>query len=372
MSSISKKIHRRENAIIIVIWGIVLLTPVFLMQQNNNMNWTRLWGNWRAMLPFVALFLINHYLLIPRFLFREERKAYFSGVILLLLVLALGFQLNKPAPEQNQIPRERPMERLDNQPPPHLRPHRQGQNLPPHLRPPQNSPFKFPPLISSLLIAGLIIGFDTGLRMTFRWGIIQHDKAELEKENVSNQLAFLKNQLSPHFFMNTLNNIHALIDISTEEAKEAVIKLSHLMRHLLYESERNLISLKKEIDFIEAYIDLMRLRFSERVKIEFNWEQIDLESQVPPLLFTNLLENAFKHGISYEKDSYIFIHLKKEGKRLIFQIENSNHSKNSEDGASGIGVENTKQRLDLLYPENYSFEQIEKNEFFKITLNIPL
>jgi len=372
MSNKERLLKQAENWIVIIIWGVVLATPLFLMHQNNNFRWQALWGNWIAMIPFLILFILNHYILIPRFLFKGERKAYFAGIVFMLVIIALGLQLNKV---ENLMPpvHERPPMHMKNRPP-HPPPHHRinGDRLQRPMPGERQTPFRFPPLLSSLLIAGLIIGFDTGLRMIVRWTQIERDRAKLEKESISNQLAFLKNQLSPHFFMNTLNNIHSLIDISGEEAKEAIIKLSKLMRHLLYESERENISLLKEVSFIEAYIDLMRLRFSEKVEIQFNWDKQNPDLLIPPLLFTSLLENAFKHGVSYENKSFIHISIKQENKRLFFAIENSNHGKIGEEAASGIGVVNTKQRLELLFPDNYTYEQNETSEVYNINLSIPV
>ncbi len=143
--------------------------------------------------------------------------------------------------------------------------------------------------------------------MMVRWSKLEQEKTLLEKENVQNQLAFLRNQVSPHFFMNTLNNIHALIDVDTEEAKEAIIKLSKLMRHLLYDSQAELVPLAKEMEFIQSYINLMKLRFSEKVKINLSIPDQLPDKSIPPFLFTSFVENAFKHGISYQNSSFIDI-----------------------------------------------------------------
>jgi len=370
-----KYIKQGENLIVIILWGVILLTPIFLMQQNENFQWRFLKGNWRAILPFLILFLLNHYLLVPQLLFKDKKRTYFLSIVALLVLLGLTFQFNKARNPQLKPEMGKPHSEIH--PPererPHHRPNQDRQRPePPRRRTEPPRPFNFPPLFSSLLLATLMLGFDTGLRVMVRWSQIERDKSILEKENISTQLAFLKNQLSPHFFMNTLNNIHSLMDISTDEAKESIIKLSRLMRHLLYDSDNDKISIQKEVEFINSYIELMRLRFSEKVEIKFEWDGKISDKLIPPLLFTSLLENAFKHGISYDKTSFVRINMQYENAHLHLIVENSNHKKQGDKDASGIGIVNTKKRLDLLYPHQYTFEQKETVDVFQIKLSIPI
>ena len=194
----------------------------------------------------------------------------------------------------------------------------------------------------------------------------------LEKENVANQLVLLRSQVSPHFFMNTLNNIHALIDINTEEAKEAIIKLSKMMRYLLYETEAEKTTIKKEVEFLESYVDLMRLRFSENVRITLNIPSVIPERQLPPLIFTSLIENAFKHGISYKDASFITIELVFGEERMLLVVKNSKPPKGRTEEFSGIGIENTRKRLALLYGTSYHLDIIDSNNQFTVNLSIPI
>lgn len=208
--------------------------------------------------------------------------------------------------------------------------------------------------------------------MIFRWSKLEQEKTLLEKENVQNQLAFLRTQVSPHFFMNTLNNIHALIDVDTEEAKDSIIKLSKLMRHLLYESQGETTSLKKEIEFVKSYVNLMKLRFSEKVKINVEVPDLIPEKEIPPLLFTSVIENAFKHGISYSSASFINIKISTPEDKLLFEVTNSKTAQKAEESDHGIGLENTQKRLELLYPANYNFRIIDNEDDFTVVISIPL
>ena len=226
-------------------------------------------------------------------------------------------------------------------------------------------------MINTVLFSLFALILDTGLRTSFRWVKTEQDNVELEKENVKNRLSMLKNQVSPHFFMNTLNNLHALIDIDQEQAKTAVIKLSKMMRHLLHEPESGKISLNDEIGFLHNYIDLMRIRYSEKVEIKIDLPTEAPEVSIPPLLFTSLIENAFKHGISYNAKSYIHISMQLKAGTLNFDIQNSNHSKEDPDN-TGIGIQNTKDRLDLLYKSAYTMNIEETKDLFHLNLTIPI
>ncbi len=197
-------------------------------------------------------------------------------------------------------------------------------------------------------------------------------KAKLETENVGSQLAFLRNQVSPHFFMNTLNNIHSLIDIDTEEAKESIIRLSKLMRHLLYESDIERIPIQKEADFIRNYVDLMKLRYSEKVRINLMLPEQIPDKLIPPLLFTSFLDNAFKHGVSYQQDSFIVIAMTIVEDSLVFEVRNSISNRENQDKSSGIGMENSRRRLDLIYKDKYTLDIKELADVYYVKLTIPL
>lgn len=233
-------------------------------------------------------------------------------------------------------------------------------------------PRQLPPLVSFIVVSVLVIGFDTGLQISVRWAQSEQLRVQAEKENVENQLVFLRNQVSPHFFMNTLNNIHALIDINTAEAKESIIKLSRLMRHLLYDSEVELIPLKKEVEFIQNYVELMQLRYSDKVRIDLQIPGQLPDTTIPPLLYTSFVENAFKHGISYQESSYITISISYEAEKLVFDIKNSNPRLQREEESSGIGIENSRKRLDLLYGNRYSLDIKDGKDEFSVNLTIPV
>ncbi|WP_157131889.1 sensor histidine kinase [Phocaeicola plebeius] len=228
-------------------------------------------------------------------------------------------------------------------------------------------------LSDKILFMILIMAFNLLLKYFF----MQQQKLRLEetksREAIQTELNFLKNQISPHFFMNTLNNIHALIDYDPDIAKETVLSLSRMMRHILYESKSRRVHIKKEMDFIRSYVELMRLKTSEKVAISCNIPDNLPDKSIPPLIFTSLIENAFKHGVSLKEKSYICIDFSfpDEG-HMKCRIANSNHSANRQGEHKGIGLENTKRRLDIEFPSAYILEISDTPNEYTVNINIPI
>lgn len=353
-----------ETILITLMWLVVIIAP-FLFQNNaDDLSLRQTLRPYIIVIPLFLLFLINRLFLVPYLLFKKKTAKYFVFTTTIIIVFVIGLFLLNPLPRPGtpDIPRG-PM---PHQQPPHMR----GPQM---QDPMQREPHQPLPLYANFLIyAILIIGFDTGLRASFQWAKSEKEMEELEKENVSNQLDMLRHQVSPHFFMNTLNNIHTLIDMDTENAKDSVMKLSKMMRYLLYETAHDKTTLQKEIEFMESYVELMKLRVSEKVDIQVHLPENPPQRSLPPLLFTSFIENAFKHGVSYQKDSFIHIDLQADEDRLALQIKNSKGLKKEEDEASGIGLANVKKRLDLIYGEAYHLDIFETTDQFSINLSIPL
>ena len=194
---------------------------------------------------------------------------------------------------------------------------------------------------------------------------------DLEYENLSNQLETLRFQINPHFFMNTLNNIHALIDLDSEKAKESIEEFSKLMRIVLYEGNAPTIPLSREIEFLSHYISLMRLRYPPEVKITTSFPDNTESISIPPLLMASFVENAFKHGISYEQDSFVHVSIVKEDGKLIFRCANS-RVKEELSTQHGLGLDNTRKRLDLIYGNSYTLNIDVSEKVYDVILILPL
>lgn len=227
---------------------------------------------------------------------------------------------------------------------------------------------KIIPILDLLLIAVGII-----LAIAKKWQNEQVRIQELEQERLSSELTYLKAQINPHFFFNTLNNIYSYTLIDGDVARKAISNLSKMMRYVLYDSQTHTTTLEREVAFIKDYIDLMKLRVTDKVKIETSFKVIKNDLPIAPMLFLPFVENAFKHGISTIEDCFIEIKLNQNGNLIVFEVINSLLSKRqSLEDSNGIGLANTKRRLDLLYPGQYELKVDSNDNTFEVMLKIEI
>lgn len=366
-----KQVQYFEIGIYILIWTIGILAPFFMTTQTGTRNWNFIFKEWLHLIPFAIIFCVNNFLLVPKFLFKGKYWIYIIACVALVSTVAVLDNRFTPA----RTPRPNFLDQKEFS-------HMPGKPDPDKMRFHKNNTPKWPmgpkpPFFTFgiTIIYLLIIGFNSGVKIFVRWAEEENAKTEKENQHLITELAFLRNQISPHFFMNTLNNIHSLIDIDTEGAKESIIKLSRLMRYLLYESNVDKTSLKKEIEFLESFIELMRLRYDERnLSIEIEYPSTIDNISIPPFLFLSFVENAFKHGVDTRKKSFIQIRFVVEEKSLIFTIENSIFVKteNKLNENSGIGLENVKKRLQLIYKKDYSLSIHSNKNIYNASLKIPI
>lgn len=217
----------------------------------------------------------------------------------------------------------------------------------------------------------LLVGVDLGVYFYIESRRKERRMKELEAENTKQQLESLRYQINPHFLMNTLNNIHALVDIDSEKAKESIEQFSKMMRILLYEGDTPTIPLDRELGFIEHFISLMRLRYPEdALRIETFFPEDRAGVVVPPLVMASFVENAFKHGVSYSDDSFIKVEVGLQDGKVVFHCTNSSHPSEG-DERHGIGLENIKKRLMLLYGNSYDLSIDEEGRCYDVLLTFP-
>lgn len=213
-------------------------------------------------------------------------------------------------------------------------------------------------IYNRLIFTTLGVGAALAVRYSRKLMDSEKERKQLETEKLTSEISLLKYQMQPHFFFNTLNNIYSLISKSPADAQKAVHSLSKMMRYILYENTMDTIDLKKEIDFIENYNKLMLLRLNNNVRVQFDLPE-DIEGiQIPPLLLIPLVENAYKHGISSDNESFISCCLEIKNNTLLFKVENSinNDEKNEDRSHSGIGLQNLQKRLEIIYGNRAQFE----------------
>lgn len=194
---------------------------------------------------------------------------------------------------------------------------------------------------------------------------------KLRNEKEKTELLHLKSQVNPHFFFNTLNNLYGMMEKNSKE-REMVLKLSDMMRYSIYEGEKDWVTLKNELDYLQNYIELQEIRYHKKSDVQFNHTIENPDAKVMPLLFIILLENAFKHGLeNLEKDAYIHIDFTESNNEVQFVIEN-NFELQQINNEAGIGLKNLKRRLALVYPKKHSLSFDLNNNIYKVTLSLKL
>lgn len=337
-----------ENLLYLMVWMVIILVPVLnsKMLEEVHVSLENILIAWLKIAPYLLIFIIHNSLIAPRLLLRKHRYVWYLVVNLLTItaVFSLVAIYEKYAPYDTE----------------------------PYIL---NGKASFTDLAIywNILLGFFMTGLNMGIKLLYRSLRDEQQMEELKRQNLQAEMDYLRYQINPHFFMNTLNNIHALIDIDTEYAKSAVIELSKMMRYVLYESGSETISLKKDIQFIENYIELMRIRYNSSIDICLDYPAtIPNKVAIPPLLLIVFVENAFKHGVSYNHASFIHIRIGYRDDAVTAVISNSRHEK-SRPGTTGIGLENVKKRLALIYQDNYTLSIDDSDPaVYTVKLIIPI
>lgn len=227
--------------------------------------------------------------------------------------------------------------------------------------------------ITDGIFASLIVfTISSGMKITNEWFVNERRRKEIEREKIASELALLKSQVNPHFLFNTLNNIRSLVRKNSVYTETAILKLSQLMRYMIHEANEEKVALVKEIDYIKDYIDLQKLRLSEKVVIEFELIGNPEGKMIEPMLLIPFVENAFKHGLSYRDDSYVYIKLEVNDGKLSFTTRNRfNPSKEvNVTECSGFGLSNIRRRLTFLYPDDHQLQVEQDDNEFRVFLTL--
>ncbi len=222
------------------------------------------------------------------------------------------------------------------------------------------------------LLNCIVAAIAIGIRHFIRTRQIRQQLKDEQAKHTEAELAWLKNQINPHFLFNTLNNISSLTQIDPDAAQDAIAQLSDLLRYAMYETNKKTVPISGEVEFMRNYISLMKLRCNEKTEVKTTFD-IAQDVEIAPLLFISLIENAFKHGVSSSRSSMIDIRLEQEDGSIVFACDNTNYPKDDADrSGSGIGIENTHRRLDLMYADHYSWQQWLEDDIYhvRVTLNI--
>lgn len=320
----------------VLVWIQFLILPLIFFPKpfhltNGNEGFHFLLGYIFSNIFLIAIFYFHYLIAIPRYYFRHNYYTYGAIIFLFFIasiLLSLSFKIVTPM----------------------------------HLLMERN-----PNVIGSMIIRLVIVLVASfGLKIYERWR-----QTEIEKSNV--ELSYLKAQINPHFLFNTLNSIYALAVKKSDETPNAIVKLSSIMRYVINDAKEDVVSLDKEMKYVSDYIDLQKMRLNKNVKVSYNQEGLASGKQIVPMLYISFIENAFKYGVSTEESSVIEI------EQLIFRnvltvfVKNKIFKKKEgSNEETGIGIENSKLRLEQMYPGKYQLEIKEEDENFIVSLKIEL
>jgi two-component system LytT family sensor kinase len=225
--------------------------------------------------------------------------------------------------------------------------------------------------LSTIFTSLTFLFLSSVLKFTVDWFLNERIQRDLENQRLSAELAFLKSQINPHFLFNSLNSIYSLAYQRSETTPEAILKLSEIMRYMLYECNDNKVDLGKELQYLQNYIDLQKIRFGNKAFIDFKITGKVESQQIVPLLLIAFIENAFKHGVANIPQSPIRLAIDVDDAHLHFYIQNKKHN-NNRDSGGGIGLNNVKRRLDLLYPGKYNLDIRDEADTYTVELSLIL
>lgn len=236
---------------------------------------------------------------------------------------------------------------------------------------PQESPISNRPRMVTFSLL-LICAISASASLAVHYYKQETIRKSFESEKLTGELQFLKSQINPHFLFNVLNNMYGLSLKKSDLLPDSILKLSGMMRYMLYESEDKEVPLKNEISYLDSFIDLQKLRLANRIDISFLKEGAIDDKRISPMILIPFVENAFKHGITHNGNSYIFIYLKIDGDTMIFKTDNPFTGHKAKDKASGVGVQNVQRRLALLYPQRHSLKKEIQDDRYICTLVVQL
>lgn len=329
----------------VLFWVIYFIFNFFRFGSINNDYWYSLKSN---MVEFPLNIIITYftiYYLIPTYI---VRKKYFQFFILLILSLII-FYFIRTGLNYVLVTGS-------------IWPEAQGNQ----------KAFSLIHFIEVMIGSVYVIALASAIKLTFDWTSEKSRNESLQKEQLQTELSFLKSQIQPHFFFNTLNNLYALVIKKSPNAANVVMKLSEIMQYVLYEVKESKISLMKSINYLYSYLELEKLRYGDRVKSNISIDGDIDDIEVPPLLFLPFLENCFKHGTNHQNDIKVNINFAVKDNFLYFTIENNFDKNADKKHKHGIGIENVRRRLQLLYGSSYKLLTRTKGNVFIVKLKLPL
>lgn len=323
----------------VAVWLMLFLSPL-LFSHEQTISLVRVAAFSIFPLCMMTVFYTNYLWLVPRYYIAHEERFYWIFNMIMILVLAVLMQL--------------------------------WMHLLHPLFPDDGRPHPEPSFLKQLLFVArnifnlsVVLFIATSMEISSRWHQMEDERIEMEAARKEAELANLRSQINPHFLLNTLNNIYALTAFDTEKAQKAIMELSKMLRHMLYDNQFNQVPLQDELNFLDSYVNLMKIRLPQNVDVVFTTNLLVPDLKIRPLMFIPLVENAFKHGVSPTEPSFVNICIKTEKEQveegrmcdtITCDIKNSNYPKTNQDRSGhGIGLMQTQRRLELAYPNRFEW-----------------
>lgn len=324
---------RTEFLVHAAVWLVMLLMPLTFISRTGSINVLPYLMFSVSTLLLMVVFYANYLWLTPCYFLTNKHRYYWLFNI--VGVVALGVLMHYWMSYTHSVFS-----------PPHHHPHKLSAT----------DMLVF--ILRDIFNLSIAAAVATAMRLAMRWQKAETARREAEAARAMAELSNLRAQINPHFLLNTLNNIYALTAFDPTRAQKAIQELSRLLRHVLYDNQQPTVPLSDEVDFLKDYIQLMRLRLPTTVEVDCQFAIANTQLSVAPMLFISLVENAFKHGISPTEPSFIRISMEADEQHITCDIQNSNHPKTASDHSGhGIGLQQVQHRLDLSYPDCYTWHR---------------
>ena len=348
------KQSKQETIIYTIVWFVIFLAPLseFIVNYDpEHPIWIKngLLDTWTHLLFFFIAFLIHNHILAPMLVKQKKVTKYIACSVVVIALFQTAQCMHKP--NHNSRPPDTQLEEMDP-PPPDGRPPIHRHDL----------------TMFTLVI--MMLGANLGVKTYCQNEEEKKHLAKLKEQSLKQELDYLRYQINPHFIMNTLNNIHALVDIDPEQAKDSIVDMSRMMRYLLYDSDHHYVTLSNAVQFLKKYLNLMKLRYTDQVNVNLDVPVSPPDDIVlAPLVFIPFVENAFKHGVAVDKPSTIDIDISQRDGRLLFHCHNTKSDVKHEYG--GVGLNNVTKRLELIYGNDYTLDIDDGDQSYDVLLDLP-
>nr|WP_068893193.1 sensor histidine kinase [Pedobacter panaciterrae] len=346
-----------------VAWLLFMSFPLLFFSQGGNSHDNSIHGlSWPYLqfpLVYMFIFYINAYYLFPKFYVKKKYVIYTLSVLLLLAAVMIIKPFDRMMQEGKGHDRPMPPRPMAEVPMTDLKMDRRPL-------PPIDRPFKFD--ILSFFVFAMVMGMGTALSSIKELQLTEKRAILAEADRANAELSFLKAQINPHFLYNTLNNIYTLCVTGSQNAADSIMKLSNIMRYVTDEAEANFVSLQGELDCIRDFIDLQKLRLGKKVSLTYHVTGDPSGHLISPLILMTFIENVFKYGLSNHVEAPIAINIDVFQDRVVFKSQNKIFENKQNNDRLGVGIKNTTQRLDHLYPGKYQLSINDKDGAFNVNL----